>query len=299
MRVVPLLLAAALGGWAQSERVTYTLDVNGRRVSVEEHAATNGSSRQVTQNINGRRVTLESSEEKEVSSGPSGRVVERVVRQFDAAGQPAGATKIRVEERKNPDGTATTVTAIYDNTLNGTYALRERTTALSSRSGDITRTQTIAERPALNGRLEIVEKRTAEEQPARRDVTVYRHDGAGGFTLSEREIAVTAEQGGVKTSTIEKYNTTATGKLALAGQQVRRVETRPDGSEVEVVDVFGAGVGNYSAKPALREQQIIERKPGPGQTVTESFSIRRPELGSEKLGAAQAIAETVCTGKCR
>ena len=146
---------------------------------------------------------------------------------------------------------------------------------------------------------EVVEKRTIVSQPERQEVTVFRSDGSGGFTLSEREVAVTQERNGIKTTSIDKYNATATGKLGLAGQQVRRLETRPDGSEVEVVDVFGAGVGNYSAKPTLREQQIIERKPGPGQTVTESFSIRRPELGSGKLGAAQAISETVCTGKCR
>lgn len=299
MRVLPLLLAAVLCAWAQSERVTYTFDLNGRRVPVEGQTSTNGSSRQVTQNINGRRVTLESSEEKELSRGPDGRVVERLVRQFDAAGQPAGFTKIRVEERKNPDGTTTTITAVFDNTLSGSYALRERTTALSAKSGDTTQTQTVAERPTLNGTLEVVEKRTVVQQPARQDVTVYRRDGSGGFALSEREVAVTAEQNGLKTTSVQKYNSTATGKLDLAAQQVRRVETKPDGSEVEVVDVFGAGIGNYSEKPTLREQQIIERKPGPGQTLTESFSIRRPELGSGKLGAAQSISETVCTGKCR
>jgi len=299
MRAVLLLVTGALCASAQSERVTYAYDLNGRRVPVESSAGTNGSARQVTQNLNGRSVPLESSEEKVLSSGPDGRVVERVVKQFGASGQPTTTTKVRVEERKNADGSTTTITAIYDSTLNGGYSLRERSTALTAKAGAGTQTQTVAERPTLNGSLEVVEKRTIVSQPERQEVTVFRSDGSGGFTLSEREVAVTQERNGIKTTSIDKYNATATGKLGLAGQQVRRLETRPDGSEVEVVDVFGAGVGNYSAKPTLREQQIIERKPGPGQTVTESFSIRRPELGSGKLGAAQAISETVCTGKCR
>lgn len=299
MRAVVPLLTVALCAFAQSDRVTYTFDLNGRRAPVESSSKDNGASRELTRNVNGRTVPLESTEEKVISSSPDGRIVERFVKQFDASGQPATTIKIRVEERKGPDGATTTVTTVYDSTLNGGYALRERSTAHTSLAGNVTQTQTVAERPTVNGSLEVVEKRTLLAEPSRNDLTVYRRDAAGQFTLAEREAAVIDDRNGVKTTSIDKYNTTATGKLDLAGQQVRRVETRPDGSVLEVVDLFGAGVGNYSEKPTLREQQIFERKPGPGQTLTEFFSIRRPELGSGKLGPAQTISETVCTGKCR
>lgn len=299
MRAVLLFLAVALCAFAQSERVTYTFDLNGRRVPAESSSKDNGASRELTRNVNGRTVPLESTEEKVLSTSPDGRIVERFVTQFDASGRPATTTKIRVEERKSTDGATTTVTTVYDSTLNGGYALRERSTAQTSLAGNVTQTQTVAERPSLNGSFEVVEKRTVVAEPARHDVTIFRRDAGGRFTLSEREVAVIDERNGVKTVAIDKYNSTATGKLDLAGQQVRRIETRPDGSEIEVVDVFGAGVGNYSDKPTLREQQIIERKPGAGLTLTEVFSIRRPEMGSGKLGPAQTISETVCTGKCR
>jgi hypothetical protein len=50
----------------------------------------------------------------------------------------------------------------------------------------------------------------------------------------------------------------------------------------------------------LQEQQIIERKPGSGQTLVETITVRRPSVSDPKtLGPARQLSETVCKGNCK
>jgi hypothetical protein len=302
MRGVCLLLLAPWCALSQSERVTYTFDADGRRVPERVVTATNGTRGELLRNANGRLSPTEVTEEKVISAGASGKVVERIIKQFDPMGQLASVTKIRLEEQKHPDGSTTAVSTTYDRTLNGSFELRERTVAQSRHDNGQLRTETLAERPTVNGSIEVVERRVAVEQVAagqsRQEILVYRREPGAGFRETEREVTVSQTTDGVTLSTTEKYNTAATGRMELANQYRRRVEKQPDGSEREVVDILGAGVGDYSPQPALRERQIIERKPAPGG-MTETFSIQRPELGSGKLSKPQPISETVCRGNCR
>lgn len=294
-----------------SQRVTYTYDLNGRREPVARQSAsgssTGSSSAQAVQSVNGREAPLEKVEERVISSGPDGKVVERIVRKFDATGLAAGSEKLLIEERKTSDGGTTTLTTTYDSNINGGYAMRERTTTQAAKTGDVLRAETFTERPSVNGGLEAWERKvavtTGTDKDSQRDVTVYRKSATGGFVEAVREITETKVQDGQTTTTVAEYNAASTGKMELAGQKVSRLQKNPDGSELEVVDVYGAtSPGRASpgaASPKLREQQVIERKPGTGNTLTETFSVRRTEVDSDRLGSLQKISETVCTGNCK
>ena len=251
---------------------------------------------------------LEAVEEKVISEGPEGKVIERLVRRYDPNGRPGQSEKVRIEERKDASGATTVLTSVYDADLNGRYALRERATARTAKSGEVVQSETVVERPNLNGSLNLVEKRqavqTGNEKNLLTDVTVYRRDTNGGLAQAERLTTQTVVENGQTTQTSATYNSNSTGKLELAGQRVSQAQKNADGSEVEVVSIYGGNpparaTSGYSNTPALREQQIIERKPGPGQSLVETFSVRRPNLESGTLGPAQKISETVCTGKCQ
>jgi YD repeat-containing protein len=313
MRYFVLGLAAAslVAQDASRSFTTYTYDGNGRRVPAATAGAitsASGSARvETTTTVNGRSVPLESAEEKVISQGPEGRVVERTVRRYDQSGRPASSEKVRIEERSDAAGNSIVSTAIYDSDLNGRFALRERTTAKSTKVGDAVQTDTNVDRPNLNGALDTVERRqtvqTVHDKKQTADVTVYRRDTNGLFSQAERQTVQTVVSGDSTTTTTVNYNVNSTGQMTLAGQRVSRAQRNPDGSEVEVIDVYGTNVpgrasSSSNATPRLREQQVIERRPGPGQSLVESFSVRRAELDSDRLGVMTKISETVCTGKC-
>jgi len=66
-----------------------------------------GSSQsQTVTDLNGRWVPLESAEERVLSDGPEGRVVERLVKKFDSQGRLTGQEKVRVEATSSGDGSS-------------------------------------------------------------------------------------------------------------------------------------------------------------------------------------------------
>jgi hypothetical protein len=289
---------------------TYTYDLNGRRIpsaaSVAVTSAAGSLRAETTQTVNGRTVPLEALEEKVISQGPEGRVVERVVRRYDTNGRAVEGEKIRIEERAEPGGGTTVLTTVLEPDINGRYSVRERSTTRSAKFGETLNAETLVERPNLSGSLELFEKRravqTGNEKNLLTDVTIYRRDANGGLMQTERVTTETVVENSQTTQTTATYNSNTTGTLDLAGQRVSRLRRNPDGSEVEVVDLFGGSPAGRSpepsGRPALREQQIIERRPVGGQGLVETFSVRRPNLESGRLGPAQKISETVCTGKC-
>ncbi len=261
----------------------------------------------------GRRVSMaapsQKVEERVVSESPEGKVVERIIRKFDDLGKTTGSEKELVEEKRSANGGKSVRSTLWDGDLNGQWAMRERATTQSSKTGDRVQSETQVERINLSGTLEVADKkvgvRTGDEKRFQVDATVYRKNANGGFEEAEREIKqVSTNDGEVQTSTTQ-YNRASTGKMEFAGQQVSRLEKRPDGSETEVVDVYGQTSsgrvtdGFSGAAPKLREQQVIERKRGADKSVTETLSIRRPEVDSNRLGALTRISETVCQGPCR
>jgi hypothetical protein len=52
-------------------------------------------------------------------------------------------------------------------------------------------------------------------------------------------------------------------------------------------------------KLKLYEQQTIDRRPGAGNSVIETLSVRRPSISDPTtLGPSRQISETICKGKC-
>src|SRR6476646_6357347 len=81
---------------------TWTIDANGHRVegplyNVAESAA-GGQRAETARSINGRMVPIQSAEDRVLSQDPQNKVVERLVRKYDANGNPGLAMKTRIEE---------------------------------------------------------------------------------------------------------------------------------------------------------------------------------------------------------
>lgn len=311
--VVVLCLAGVLAAQQKSRQSsTYTYDLNGRRVAVGTVGRTESTGRTMqterSQSVNGRSVPLESVEERVLSEGPNGRVVERIVRSYDQNGNPGPAEKIRIEERTKAGGGRTVKTTLYRADLNGRFTLAERSTKESTRRGDVLNSSTIIERPGLSGSMQVVEKQIAVETERKNGsssvVTTYRKGPGGRFSEAARETTEVVKQNNQETVTTARYNATNTGRLEFAGQTVSNLQRHADGSETKVVDVYGsASIGRpitgSSAGLHLREQQLIERRKAPGGSVIETFSVRRVSLAdSNRLGDYQLISEVVCTGNC-
>ena len=309
MRVLSLVLAAFLVARAQqgsSERSTYVYDTHGRRVLDSSSSASKGGSAETARSLNGKLVPLSNVEERVVSTDGATRVVERIVRRNEGSGGPATTEKYLIEETKKPDGGSTIRTTLYESDLNGRFALRERSTEQKAKSGGVERADTVVERPTLNGTMDTAEKRVSvtrgPENELQRDTTVYRRGYNGGFEQAEREVEQVRVANGQTTTTTAVYNAISTGKMELATQRVATSTKRPDGTEVQVIDLYSnaqQGRAAGSGGPKLREQQVIERRQAADQSTVETFSIRRPDLDTGKLGPPTKISETVCTGSCK
>lgn len=301
-----LVLIPALAQQQQpSQTNVYTYDANGARVLASQQTSSAGAAQQSARNMNGRVAPLEQVEEKVVSDDANGRVVEKLVRPFDANGVPQPPQRIRVTERKQPDGAKSVDTQVFHGNINGGFSLAERRQALERTSDGRVTIETQIARPTLNGGLDTVEKRTSTVTTAgekvNADTLTYRRDSNGTFYTAAREVKETDKKNGV---TIENTATYVSGdrrQLELAGQTVAETTKNADGSEVRQVNVFGTGAPGRPAtgQPVLREQQIIEKNKT-ANGVVETFSIRRPAVDNPNaLGPAQKISEKVCTGPCQ
>src|SRR5438132_1757180 len=76
---------------------TWTLDASGRRVEGPSYTAIEslqGSQRQETaQSINGRMVPIQSAEDRVLRQDPQRKEVERIIRKYDATGNPGPPMK--------------------------------------------------------------------------------------------------------------------------------------------------------------------------------------------------------------
>ena len=93
-----------------------------------------------------------------VSDSGGVKVIERTIKRYDANGTPGPAERVTIEERKQPDGSVQTSTAVSRGTINGGFQLAERSTAITRTNGNRTETTTSIERPTFNGSLDVVEK---------------------------------------------------------------------------------------------------------------------------------------------
>jgi len=292
---------------AQSVVTSSTTDINGNRVSAPSYVSTDHQTTEVIQSINGRKVPIEQRSSKVLSEDANGKIVETIVRKFDQTGQLASTEKVITEERKTGSGTSLRSTT-YVSDVNGNLSQAERKTVESSAQGPATSTQTVIERPTINGSFQTVEKRTLVAQPAdsnttHADLTVYRRSENGDFYAAAREVTDTSHVGDKTTAKTAEYERLGDSQLQLLRQSVTTTTKRPDGSEIEEVNLYGGSVPGNVRDPGaplrLYEQQIIDRQKGAGDAVVETLSVRRPTMSDPKiLGPAQKVSETTCKGKC-
>ena len=300
-----LLLAAPAFGQAVSQTETYTFDASGRRVLDSRQVSRNGTTEQSVANLNGRSAPIEKVEERVVRQDSTGRVVERIIRPFDANGNPLPPQKIRITEKKGADGSKATDTEVFQGNLNGGYSLAERRQALERTAGDRTTVETQIARPTINGSLDTVEKKSATivktGEKTQEDVLTYRRDTSGGFYAAAREVKESGKKEGRVVETSATYISGERRQLELAGQTVAETVKQADGSETKQVSIYGMSAPGRPAegRAVLREQQIIEKNKTANGLV-ERLSIRRPAVDNPKaLGPVQRISEKVCTGPCQ
>ena len=297
---------------AQQSSVTSTsaININGDRVADGPsviHSKSDGRAEttEIVQSINGRTVPIERVEQRVVREDSSGRVVERLIRRYDQTGNPTTPVKEIIAEQKRPDGSSTKQVSTYRGDINGGMQLIEKSTTETQVSGSTENAETVVQRPTVNGTLDTVEKESTvkSKQPSgfSEETTTYRRDGNGGFRVAVRETTEHSEQGAQSSDSTAEYEPGPTGQLQLHSQKVTKTVTAANGSKEQVVDIFGQNVPGTVDPGGLRlqEQQLIQRKPGPNDTVTQTLSVRRPTVSDPKaLGPARQLSETVCRGKC-
>jgi hypothetical protein len=311
-RFILATIASAILLSAQQSSVTSTsaININGDRVAdgptvIHNKSDGRAETTEIVQSINGRSVPIERVEQRVVSEDSSGRVVERLIRRYDQTGNPTTPVKEIIAEQKRPDGGSTKQITTYRGDINGGMQLIEKSTTETRVSGSTENAETVVQRPTVNGTLDTVEKQsTVKVKQAAgysEDKTTYRRDGNGGFHETVRETTQHSEQGQQSSDSMAEYELGPTGQLQLHSQKVTKTVTTADGSKDQVVDIFGQNVPGTvdPGRLKLQEQQLIQRKPGPRESVTETLSVRRPSVSDPNtLGPARQLSETVCRGKC-
>jgi len=311
--IAVLCLAGALWAQPQSRQyTTYGYDVNGRRVAAgtvsEGRTDARSNSVDRIQSLNGRTVPTETVEETVLSEGPNGRVVERMVQRYDQQGRLAEKERVRIEEERNPGGELVVTESVYRTDLNGSFALQERSTTRTTTAGAATNTTTEMQRLGLSGSFQVVERQTsverAHENGRTRTASTWRVDASGRLTEQERAATELRTTEGGETETTTIYSAVR-GEMEFVEQVVTTTETRTDGSEVSEVSVYGAAATGRSitgsgGDAVLKEQQLIEREPGPDGSMIERVHFRSASLSDAGgMEPYRLITEVICTGQCQ
>jgi len=295
---------------------TYTksqVDINGRRVTDDSQIVSSSSKgasevTEKTRSINGREVPLEKIEEHVLRDDAGGKVVERIIKRYDPTGRPMLPSKELIEEQKQPGGASTIRRTTYEGDVNGRLQLSERSVTQKQTSGSTETSDTVVERPTLNGGFETVDRRSVvrvkEPNGFQESATTYRRAENGDFRATSKVTIDHVENGARSTENAAEYEIGPLGELRLHTQKVQTMVKRPDGSEDVQLNVFGQNIigraGSIdSDKLTLQEQDIIERKRVSRDAVVESFSLRRTSIADpNQLGPLQHVSDTTCRGKC-
>jgi hypothetical protein len=313
-RCIFATLACSFSLAAQQSDVNSTtqVDINGNRISdgpaiSQTKSATSSVTTVTHQSINGGTVPLEKVEVHVLRDDASGKVTERITRRFDPQGNALPPVRETIEEQKRPDGSSSIQSTTYRSDINGNVQVAEKTTTDTHTTGSGESSETTVQRATADG-LQTVEKRdeVVVKQPGgyQSESTIYRSDGNGGFYTAVRQTAEHTEQNSQASDSSAEYERGPNGDLQLHGQTVTKTVTRPDGSNDAVVEIYGRNVpGTVSGSDSglkLQEQQVIDTRPGPNNTVVQTLSVRRPSVSDPgTLGPARQISETVCQGDCK
>jgi hypothetical protein len=217
------------------------------------------------------------------------------------------STEKQIEEERKFDGGSTLKTTSFETDLNGGQHETEHRTVETRVQGTTTTVATVVDRASLNGAGQVVEKKDtvieATASGARVNESVYRPNPEGRLVETLRQVSTETKSGNLTTSQTAYYEPDMQGKLALARQNVSKTIKNPDGSEVTQVDLYARSIDGLvqsaDAPQQVKEEQIIERRQGPGGAIVETLSVRRPTLADpKKLGNLETVSETVCRGTC-
>lgn len=306
-----LVTASAL--CAQSASVTTSTDLSGNVFTsgagvIQTKTPTGTETTYTTRSINGRTVPVEKVSVNVLRDDASGKVVERIVQQYDQQGNPTTPTKETIEEVKRPDGSSSIATTTYRGDINGNLQVAEKSITEVRKSGSQETADTVIQKPTINGSLDTVEKQsqvTVKEASGayRQDATTFRRDGSGSFYEAVRTSTQHVQNGAEASDNTAEYEADSNGQLQLHSQTVSKTITSPDGSKEVVTDIFGQNIaGLINSNPGtlkLQERQVIEEKTG-ANGVTQTVSIRRPSISdASTLGPPQQLSQTVCQGACK
>lgn len=304
-----MLFALGMAFGQSSTTTIYTTDVNGQRqaaTSTATSAPGETTRTELTQNLNGRTVPLQKTETRVLRKDSSGSLTEQIVRKYDPNGNLVSTQRVVTEEQLKPGGASTVTATTYASDINGSQKQTERRVSNTSVSGSTLTTDTAIQRPSINGSLDTTEKSTTvvtgTDANKNTTETIYR-PGPNGFAPVIQRVTVDTQSGNQSTERAAEYEPGLTGQLQLHSQTSATTTKQPNGREVTQLDIYAAGadgvVQQQGSAQQIKEQQIITRQKAADGSVTETVSVRRPTLDSpNRLGPAQQISQTVCTGKC-
>lgn len=303
-----VLLGTALA-WGQSTTTTYEQDVNGRKTAISKVSvsATGDQTVHRLNSPNGRPVPYEESSIKILSSGPTGKVSERVTKSYDDYGKLVGTERVRTEETIGTGGDSTVKETTFHTGTDGVQVeAQRRSIETRRRNGESTMTA-VLERPDVNRAFAVAERRTTTTTgtaDSQRSVEIVeRPTPAGKLTVSLRRETDVVLQGDAKTSTTKEFQPKTGSAETLVRQTVATTTKKTNGSDVTETRLFvpgGSGrVQSANAPLELQEEQILEGRVAPDGSTTSVLSVRtQTSIGSNRLGSPRVVSETVCTGKC-
>jgi len=313
MRIlVPLLFVLPLAAQDNSAYTRTRTDINGNRIADGPQIVATRSPKSVDtterlQSINGRTVPIERVEERVVQDDLSDRITERVIHPYDRNGNPLPPIKVLIEEKKRPDGGSTIQSLTYNGDINGEMRLTERTTTTTQKNGPTENSETVVERPDINGGIAPAEKRSVEKVTGlhgyQESAVTYRKSYDGGFFEATKQITEHTENGSQSTDSTAEYERGPTGEMQLHGQTVSKTVKQPDGSEEVQEDKYGRNSPSLIDSPSnqmkLQFHEIVERRKGPGNEVIETRSVQQPTVSDpERLGPPRQVSQIICRGKC-
>lgn len=309
---IGLLFALPLAAQQTSRSyATYVPDLNGRMVAGPAWTETSGPGSYTRtlnrRSVNGDIVPREKVRQQVLRETTNEKISERVAQFYDENGNPMPPQRVRIEERKNPDGTSSVTVTTFKQDINGNSRITERATSQIQGSGARRTESAVIERPGASGELEVAEKRTAVETKSKgaehEQVTTYRKDINGGFYEALKVVTNRTGEGPQRSETVLAYEALSGGQLQPASRTVTKTKVLPDSSEVQESTIYRAWSAtriDSSGSMPVSEQVLVERKPGSGGSLTETTSVRTPSPDYPyTMGKYEKVGEVVCSGYCK
>ncbi len=203
----------------------------------------------------GRPVPWRDSRERVLTDSEAERTTERAIQRYDPTGRPTSKQVIRTERRKAPDGSFVTTETTFEQDLNGRLQLAERRTTNEQKTPTGGNSTTLVERPGVGGRPQVVERvdrlETKRSESVTETVSSRRFPDANGrFEERERELSIATKTGNKTDTETRQWRLGAhgvTGQMDLVSRSSSRLSESPDGSQVEDVEVYTTLIAGTTA----------------------------------------------------